>query len=349
LQQAEDEFRWLNNSSEISKILSQALSMVDDETQGIQSRLKALTQLIRQAERLSNEIEPLVAKLTEVNAAFADVSFELNREANRCESNPTRLEQLAERIDAINRLLHKHRVKSEAELLALYNDYAARLQNAESLDVQIISHEAVVDKLYTELTQQADVLHARRIKAIPGITKSIIELLKSLGMPDVRFEIQLDRSETFDRFGNTRVGLHFSANKGTALTDISKTASGGERSRVMLAIKNIMASSVELPTIIFDEIDTGVSGSVADAVGDVLQQMGKCMQVLCITHLAQIAAKGQDHLKVVKYHDGKITQTQILRLESDERIDEIAAMLSGKALSDEARLNARALMLQNQS
>jgi DNA repair protein RecN (Recombination protein N) len=163
-------------------------------------------------------------------------------------------------------------------------------------------------------------------------------------MPDVRFEIKLNQNETFDRFGNTNVALLFSANKGSELFDISKTASGGERSRVMLALKKIMASSVDLPTIVFDEIDTGVSGAVADSVGVVLQQMGQSMQVLCITHLAQIAAKGSDHLKVLKRSDGEQTETHIVRLNADERTDEIAAMLSGKELSAEARLNAKALM-----
>jgi DNA repair protein RecN (Recombination protein N) len=188
-----------------------------------------------------------------------------------------------------------------------------------------------------------------REKSIPDISKSMVQLLKSLGMPNVCFEVQLERTESFDRFGNTSVALLFSANTGSALTDVSKTASGGERSRVMLAIKKIMAESIALPTILFDEIDTGVSGAVADAVGEMLQQMGKRMQVLCITHLAQIAAKGEDHLKVIKRSDGKRTETKIQRLAGDDRIDEIAAMLSGKALSDEARMNAKALMLQNQS
>ncbi len=349
LQRAEDEFRWLNNASEIGKILSQAVHLADDEAQGIQNRLKALAQLIRQAERLSNELDPLTGKLTALNALFSEVSFELSREAARCESNPVRIEQLAERIDTINRLLHKHRVKSEAELLALQHAYTERLCTADSLEAEIRGQESEANKLHILLTQQADALHAMREKSTSGISKSMMQLLKSLGMPNVCFEVQLERTESFDRFGNTRVALLFSANTGSALTDISKTASGGERSRVMLAIKKVMAESIALPTILFDEIDTGVSGAVADAVGEMLQQMGKRMQVLCITHLAQIAAKGEDHLKVIKHSDGKRTETKIQRLTGDERIDEIAAMLSGKALSDEARMNAKALMLQNQS
>jgi DNA repair protein RecN (Recombination protein N) len=349
LQQAEEEFRWLNNASEIGKILSQAVHITDDEAQGVQTQLSLLAQLIRQAERLSNEVEPLAAKLAELNALFSDFSFALSREAARCEANPLRLEQLAERIDTINRLLHKHRAKSEGELLDLQRAYAERLRKAESLDADIEAQETAVGKLFISLTQHANDLHTLREKAVSGIEKSMIQLLKSLGIPNVRFEIQLDRTASFDRFGNTRVGLLFSANAGNSPTDISKTASGGERSRVMLAMKKMMAESVELPTIVFDEIDTGVSGAVADAVGEVLSLMGRCMQVLCITHLAQIAAKGDDHLRVLKRSDGKLSETHIERLNSNERIDEIAAMLSGKALTDEARMNAKALILQNQS
>lgn len=349
LQQAEEEFRWLNNASEIGKLLSQAVHITDDETQGVQTQLSLLAQLIRQAERLSNEVEPLAAKLAELNALCSDFSFALSREAARCEANPARLEQLAERIDTINRLLHKHRAKSEGELLDLQRAYAERLRTAESLDAEIEAQETAVGKLFISLTQHANDLHTLREKAVSGISKSMIQLLKSLGIPNVRFEIHLERTLFFDRFGNTRVGLLFSANAGNLPTDISKTASGGERSRVMLAMKKLMAESVDLPTIIFDEIDTGVSGAVADAVGEVLAEMGRYMQVLCITHLAQIAAKGEDHLRVLKRSDGKLSETHIERLNSSERIDEIAAMLSGKALTDEARMNAKALILQNQS
>jgi DNA repair protein RecN (Recombination protein N) len=348
LHQSEEEFRWLNSASEIGNILSQALHFTDDENRGILAQLKALSQQLRQAERLSERIEPLSAKLLEISTLVSDLSFELNRESERCEVNPVRMEQLSARIDLLNRLLHKHRLKSEAELIVLKDELTARLYGADLLSHQIDQQEQEVKSLFTQLESEADRLHSQRLKTVPALTKSIIHLLKSLGMPDVRFEVRLNRTTQFDRFGNTHVELLFSANKGSDLVDISKSASGGERSRVMLALKKVMASSVDLPTIIFDEIDTGVSGAVADAVGEVLSQMGQCMQVLCITHLAQIAAKGNDHLKVVKRSEVNSTETQIMRLNMDERTDEIAAMLSGKKLSDEARLNAKALLQQNQ-
>ncbi len=344
LQKAEEEFRWMNNATEISKLLNQAVQLADSESHGIQAQCTSLGYLLRQAERMSDRIEPLALKLAEITSSLADLSFELNREAAHCESNPIRLQELAERIDLINKLLHKHRLKNETELAALQADYRQKLQGSESLDEEINEQEIAVQKLLAELNTMANDLHNKRLQTIPTLSKSMVTLLQSLGMPDVRFEIKLKQNETFDRFGNTHVALLFSANKGSELFDISKTASGGERSRVMLALKKIMASSVDLPTIVFDEIDTGVSGAVADAVGVVLQQMGQSMQVLCITHLAQIAAKGNDHLKVLKRSDGEQTETHIVRLNADERTDEIAAMLSGKELSAEARLNAKALM-----
>jgi DNA repair protein RecN (Recombination protein N) len=201
-----------------------------------------------------------------------------------------------------------------------------------------------LDVIYQELLHKAESISSSRKAVIPKLIKESTRLLDRLGMPKTTLSIELNRREQPDYNGLDKVTVLFSANAGSSPQELSKVASGGELSRLMLSLKKILAGSVSLPTIIFDEIDTGVSGAVADSMGDILKEMGEEMQVLAITHLPQIASKGNDHLKVIKFTHGKETSSQLIRLQEKERIDEIAGMLSGKELSEAALSNARSLL-----
>lgn len=344
LQAAEDDFQTLNHASEIRIHLENAIEIAESESDGILSLLNKLNQSLKQAARFNTGTEQLLNRAQSIALEFKDLAFELNRENDKCESDPQRLEALSRRIDTINRLIQKHRVSTDEELIALQNQLETRLAEADSLSSKIEEQQAIVDAEMTQLKSLASELHIKRSEIAGTLELQLIELLSTLGMPSSSIKIDVIEKEQFDINGKNDIRILFSANKGSAPAEISKVASGGELSRLMLCLKKIMASSVALPTIIFDEIDTGVSGAIADGMGEMLHEMGKDMQVISITHLPQIASKGSDHLKVQKSGDENATETRISRLSKEQRIDEIAGMLSGKKLSDAARSNAKALL-----
>jgi DNA repair protein RecN (Recombination protein N) len=344
LQAAEDDFQTLNHASEIRIHLENAIEIAESESDGILSLLNKLNQSLKQAARFNTGTEQLLIRAQSIALEFKDLAFELNRENDKCESDPQKLEELSRRIDTINRLIQKHRVSSDEELIILQNKLETRLAEADSLSSKIEEQQATVDAEMTQLRQLASELHTKRAEIAGTLELQLIELLSTLGMPSSSIKIDVIEKEQFDINGKNDIRILFSANKGSAPAEISKVASGGELSRLMLCLKKIMASSVALPTIIFDEIDTGVSGAIADGMGEMLHEMGKDMQVISITHLPQIASKGSDHLKVQKSGDENATETRISRLSKEQRIDEIAGMLSGKKLSDAARSNAKALL-----
>jgi DNA repair protein RecN (Recombination protein N) len=344
LQTAEDDFQTLSHASEIRIHLEHAIEITESESDGIIVLINKLNQSLKQAARFNSGTEQLLNRAQSIALEFKDLAFEINRENDKCESDPQKLEELSRRIDTINRLIQKHRVSSDEELIILQNQLETRLAEADSLSSKIEEQQATVDAEMTQLRQLASELHTKRAEIAGSLEKQLIELLSTLGMPSSSIKIEVIEKEQFDINGKNDIRILFSANKGSAPAEISKVASGGELSRLMLCLKKIMASSVALPTIIFDEIDTGVSGAIADGMGEMLHEMGKDMQVISITHLPQIASKGSDHLKVQKSGNENATETRISRLTKEQRIDEIAGMLSGKNLSDAARSNAKALL-----
>jgi DNA repair protein RecN (Recombination protein N) len=226
----------------------------------------------------------------------------------------------------------------------LQQQFQERLDKAASVGTDLERLEIELSEEHKELIKHAKAISAKRAEVIPGIVKESTRLLTRLGMPKTQLIIELGEKEQPELNGMDKVKVLFSANAGSTPQELSKVASGGELSRFMLSLKKIIAGSVALPTIIFDEIDTGVSGAVADSMGEILKEMGSELQVLAITHLPQIASKGNDHLKVIKSSNAKETSSQLIRLNESDRIDEIAAMLSGKELSEAAISNARSLL-----
>ena len=340
----EAEFSILSHTEEIKIQLTQALHLLDGENQSVNAGMKQAINSFQQAARYSNNLSSIQERIQSIHIELRDVIVETENLAEKLEADPKRLEIIRTRLDLLNHLLNKHRVSSSDELVELKQQFEERINQATSVGQDLERLDKELDGVYHELIQKAESISSSRKAVIPKLIKESTRLLDRLGMPKTTLSIELNRGEQPDFNGLDKVTTLFSANAGSAPQELSKVASGGELSRLMLSLKKILAGSVSLPTIIFDEIDTGVSGAVADSMGDILKEMGEEMQVLAITHLPQIASKGNDHLKVVKITVGKETSSQLIRLQEKDRIEEIASMLSGKELSEAAISNARSLL-----
>jgi len=340
----EAEFSILSHAEEIKIQLTQALHLLDGENQSVNAGMKQAINSFQQAARYSNNLSSIQERIQSIHIELRDVIVETENLAEKLEADPKRLEIIRTRLDLLNHLLNKHRVSSSDELVELKQQFEERINQATSVGQDLERLDKELDGVYHELIQKAESISSSRKAVIPKLIKESTRLLDRLGMPKTTLSIELNRREQPDFNGLDKVTTLFSANAGSAPQELSKVASGGELSRLMLSLKKILAGSVSLPTIIFDEIDTGVSGAVADSMGDILKEMGEEMQVLAITHLPQIASKGNDHLKVVKITVGKETSSQLIRLQEKDRIEEIASMLSGKELSEAAISNARSLL-----
>jgi DNA repair protein RecN (Recombination protein N) len=340
----EAEFSILSHAEEIKIQLTQALHILDGENQSVNVGLKQALQSFQQAARYSNNLSSIQERIQSIHIELRDVINETEQLTDKLDADPKRLEIIRTRLDLLNHLLNKHRVSSSDELVQLKQQFEERINQATSVGQDLERLDKELDGIYQELLQKAESISSSRKAVIPKLIKESTRLLNRLGMPKTTLSIDLNRRELLDYNGLDKVTVLFSANAGSSPQELSKVASGGELSRLMLSLKKILAGSVSLPTIIFDEIDTGVSGAVADSMGEILKEMGEEMQVLAITHLPQIASKGHDHLKVIKFTHGKETSSQLIRLQQKERIDEIAGMLSGKELSEAALSNARSLL-----
>ena len=308
---------------------------------GLKERINELTSL--------QKIYPDATELT--NRIYAswielkDVVDEISSQGEHIEYNPARLETVNYRLDQIYTLQQKHRVDTIEELIGLMNNYAERLNIITSFDDRLADLEARKSEAFQKVEKQAAVLTKSRNEAARAMEKEMAARLVVLGMPNVRFQIELGMRNEPGTNGIDTVSFLFSANKNGALQNISSVASGGEIARVMLSVKALIAGAVKLPTIVFDEIDTGVSGEMADRMADIMQEMGdRERQVISITHLPQIAARGKNHYKVYKQDSENETNSHIRRLTTEERIEELAHMLSGAVLTEAALANAKTLL-----
>ena len=287
----------------------------------------------------------LADRLDSVYIELKDISQEVADKEEEVEFNPARLDEVNARLNLIYSLQQKHRVDTVKALLSLQENYALQLSAITSSDEDIARLEARVKELFTQVTAQAQVLTEARTRAAREVERQMSARLVPLGMPNVRFQVEIGTRKEPGVHGADTVNFLFSANKNGVLQSISQVASGGEIARVMLSVKAMIAGAVKLPTIVFDEIDTGVSGEIADRMADIMQEMGdNDRQVISITHLPQIAARGQAHYKVYKEDNEVETNSHIRRLTDDERVEELAHMLSGATLTEAALNNARALL-----
>ncbi|MBO7553684.1 MAG: DNA repair protein RecN [Bacteroidaceae bacterium] len=349
-EELELEAQTLSHAEDIKSGLFKAEQLLISDEEGLLNDLRNCRNSLQNILGVYPAIAELYERLDSSYIELEDIAQEIERQEERLEFNPLRLEQVNNRLNLIYSLQQKHHVQSVAELLELQATFRQRLNALNHSEADIEAMEKTCGSLYKELVKQASDLTKRRNKAAEQFEKQMIEMLIPQGLPHACFKVLISASKELTETGADSVSFLFSANKNGTLQPISQVASGGEISRVMLSVKALISGAVSLPTIIFDEIDTGVSGSIADRMALIMQEMGeKGRQVISITHLPQIAARGNVHYKVYKQDTETETISHITRLDPKGRVEEIAHMLSGASLTSEALENARVLLEGNVS
>ena len=343
-EELETEQEQLSHVEEIMESLSAGAQLLQDEQIGILAALSQLKQLSAKLSDFGPRYRELADRIQSSYIELDDLAAEIESGREDLVVDPRRLEEVEARLQAIYALQKKHAVQSVAELMQLQQELENKVQLTDNLDGVIQAKQEALEYLKKELDQKAADLSQRRNAVIPKLISELEDMLHPLGMPNARFQIRLDAVSDFNRNGKERLFIGFSANKGTDFGALKKVASGGERSRIMLVIKAILAQYESLPTMMFDEIDTGVSGEISKRMGDIMVKMSKRMQVFSITHLPQVASKGDQHFKVYKEDVGGKTHTRMKALSLDERVVELAEMLGGKSLSESALAHARQLL-----
>ena len=344
LEELEQQYQTLSNVEFIKENLDKLLSISNEEEFGVLKNLKEFKAVIQKNVDFSTEYQSLFERTNSLLIEFDDIVKELNRESDLVFNDPEKLETINQKLQLIYSLQKKHNVLTVKELIQIQIDLESKVVSVASLEEEIVNLEKSIKELELQLDEVANKISKSRREAIPNLSEQLIAILNLLGMPNVRFKIDIIASETYHNNGKDSLQFLFSANKGTDFGLLKKVASGGEMSRIMLAVKSILSQYSKLPTIIFDEIDTGVSGEIANKMGEIMRDMSKATQVFAITHLPQIAAKGANHYKVFKTVLGENTVSELKLLNNDERIIEIAEMLSGKDISDSAVNHAKALL-----
>jgi DNA repair protein RecN (Recombination protein N) len=344
LEDLEKQYQSLSNVEFIKENLDKLLSLSNEEEFGILKNLKDFKATLQKNASFSTEYQLLLERTNSILIEFDDIVKELNRKSELVYNEPEKLEAINQKLQSIYTLQKKHNVLTVEELLEIQAELESKVVSVSTLEEEIEVLENTIMDFELQLDGIASKISQSRREAIPKLTEQLISILNLLGMPNVRFKIEIQAASTYQNNGKDSLQFLFSANKGTDFGLLKKVASGGEMSRIMLAVKSILSQFSKLPTIIFDEIDTGVSGEIANKMGEIMRDMSKTMQVFAITHLPQIAAKGTNHYKVFKTVSGETTVSELKLLSTDERITEIAEMLSGKDISDSARNHAKALL-----
>lgn len=343
-EELEESQKMLANAEQIRESLFGALNLISGDDDSILVNLKNAVQYISYISDMSSKSEELYGRIESVFLEIKDIDSDLTDLAEGVSSDPHELERVESRLDLIYSLEQRNRASTVEELLDIEADLAERLELIDNSDEMLKKQEQFVKECYDKAYKLADKLHSRRESALKTIETRVLSQLSELGMSSAQLKIELSASKELLRSGYDSIRFMFSANEGGRLEKIDKVASGGEMSRLMLCLKSLMAEHKSLPTIIFDEIDTGVSGSVADKMGEIMERLGEAKQVINITHLAQVASKGNHHFFVFKLvEDGK-TKTVIKKLTDNERVEQIAAMISGRGVTDAAIEQARRLL-----
>ena len=344
LEALEEEYETLNNMEVIKEKLAEAYLALSDDQVGILSGLTALKNTLQRLSQYASKYQDIFERVKSSLIELDDVFTEVDNMQDGLEADPSRLETVDAKLKTLHNLMQKHVAENVSELIAIRNTLDDKVFETQNLDERIKKKEEALQSQKNKLDQLAETIHNNREAVVPELKDKLERVLADLGMPNAQFKIQLSLTETFYNNGKDDILFLFSANKGGHFNVMKKAASGGELSRIMLAIKSILAQYIQLPTIMFDEIDTGVSGEISNKMGDIMLDMSKTMQVFSITHLPQIAAKGHSHFKVYKDDVNEVTQTNLVKLNHDERIVEIAQMLGGKDMSSSAIAHAKELL-----
>jgi DNA repair protein RecN (Recombination protein N) len=340
----EEQQSQLENTELIQQQIQLSTELINDEQFGALERLRQVRRALEDISQFGHSLELLKERVYSVIIELEDVQIELEAQEDRISSDPETLSEIQGIIEKVNGLLHKHHVSTFEDLMHIRQKLRDELETTLDLEERIVACHKEQKRLIALLNQLAIEISSTRQKALPNLTKALEAMLKDLGMPDARFNIQLQPLEDFSPNGKDHLNFKFTANKGVDFNDLKKVASGGEQSRIMLSLKSILAAHTKLPTLIFDEIDTGVSGEVADKIGLLMRKMSHHLQIISISHLPQIAAKGRVHFKVFKSEEGNLTTTKIKKLNQQERVEEIAQMLGGAKMSTSAIAHAKQLL-----
>jgi DNA repair protein RecN (Recombination protein N) len=341
----EKELEILKHAEEIKEKLISSVNIMDGE-QGLLAVLSEIRNHVGQMSKYGSRLEELHRRIDSSYIELDDIHGELIRAGEEIEHSPTRIHEINERLNTIYQLETKHRVNSVEELISIKEGLSDKLNNISSVENKTEELKKEITEIEKELKQRSKLISNDREKVIPQIEKTITGILIQLGMPNARIKIENPKLDKPGKDGIDAIQFLFNANKGGELKEISKVASGGEKSRLMLSIKSLISVKNFLPTIVFDEIDLGVSGAIADKVGEILNGLGESMQVIAITHLPQIAGKGENHYLVYKESEQNQTITRIKKLEQDERTVEIAKMVSGQEVTS-ASFEIAKNLLQN--
>ena len=344
LELLEVEYNTLNNVELIQAELTLANQIISSEDLGAASNLITLKQVFHKLTHISSTYQSLSDRIQSISIELDDIFNEIESEQSKLDINPSRLSEIDTILKKVHDLFSKHNVNSVQALIDIQSELELKVDSLASLEAAIIAAENALESQVKQLDTAASVIHKRRKSEVLKLIKQLETILTDLGMPNARFKIELIQSETYLYNGKDQLDFLFTANKGSGFLTLKKAASGGELSRIMLAIKSILSNYQQLPTIMFDEIDTGVSGEIAHKMASIMEQMSLSMQVFSITHLPQIAAKGQSHFKVYKEDIGETTVTALKKLSNEERVLEIAQMLGGKEVSDSAVAHAQQLL-----
>ena len=344
LEELEKNQVFLSNFEVISEELSFINNLLIDENIGIQTNIQKLLNSLSKISGKTENLNNLYERVLNLSTELDDINHELNEQFESLENNPEKLSLLIQKIDTVNTLLRKHSVNSIKDLKLVRDEFASKVDSTESIDEKIEEFEIKFNDLKDQLSKISKSITKKRMDAIPKFTTDIELILKDLGMENAKFKIELNPSNNFNSFGMDDINFMFQANKGYEFKDLKSSASGGEMSRIMLAVKSIIAKYRKIPSIIFDEIDTGVSGAISQKMGHIMRSLSKYVQTFSITHIPQIAAMGSAHYKIYKFDEDNITKTTIIKLAEEERIVEIAKMLEGSSISESAINHAKRLM-----
>lgn len=334
----------MENAEEIKTLLVTANGLLDNSENAILGQVNELTSTLSRLRHLLPDTDSLGARVENLKVELKDIAYDLRRKEDDTQFDEGQLQSLQERYDLLSRLMMKHHVNDFEALITLRDSLKERVNAFENIDEAIAKAEKELKESEKRLSQQAKVLHDKRVEAATAFSEKVATLVRQLAMPFAQFQVSVEKQENFGNKGTDAICFLFSANKGVAPDDLRRVASGGELSRLMLSIKSAVSSYNYIPTLIFDEIDTGVSGEVAAKIGGIMQQMGHSLQLISITHLPQVASKAQHHYFIYKDNEGERTQSHIRVLQREERITEIAKMLSNDQVTLEALKAAEVLL-----
>ena len=343
-EQLEADFEKLNNVETIKESVDKSLALANEEQIGALSTLKEIKLALQKIASFAPEYASLLERIASLAIELDDISDELTNCSEKLIHDPIRLDLISEKLQLIFNLQKKHQVVTVDELLSIQTTLENTLFELGNLESDIAKLTQTIQDKTNSLDALAQTIHQKRSDSVPVLSDKLIAILATLGMPNVRFNIEIKSTDNYYQNGKDDIQFLFSANKGTDFGLLKKVASGGEMSRIMLAVKAILAQYSKLPTLIFDEIDTGVSGEIAIRMGEIMKEMSQTMQIFAITHLPQIAAKGNAHFKVFKSTVGEDTQSELQLLNEEDRVIEIAQMLSGAVVSDSALNHAKSLL-----